>query len=150
VESGLRKEPLFELAVVAPGKLVTALTRAKWLADRNTPMLEQAALADFLREGHLERHIRRMRRLYGQRREVLVDSLARHFGDGAAVLGDPAGMHVLVRFADEGMAERAARNKVQITNAGAYYLGKAPRGEFVMGFSAMGERTIREGVRRLS
>jgi GntR family transcriptional regulator/MocR family aminotransferase len=136
--------------VVAPGKLVAAFTRAKWLADRNTPMLEQAALADFLREGHLERHIRRMRRLYGQRREVLVDSLARHFGPRAAVLGDPAGMHVLVRFADDSIAERAARNKVQITNAGAYYLGKAPRGEFVLGFSAMGERSIREGVRRLA
>jgi hypothetical protein len=80
-----------------------------------------------MREGHLERHIRRMRRLYGQRREVLVDSLARNFGERATVFGDPAGMHVLVRFADEGIAERSARNKVQITNAGAYYLGKAPR-----------------------
>jgi len=136
--------------VVAPRKLVKAFTRAKWLADRNTPMLEQAALADFLREGHLERHVRRMRRLYGQRREVLVDSLARHFGQRAAVLGDPAGMHLLVRFMDEDVAERAARNKVQITDAGAYYLGKAPRGEFVLGFSALGERTIREGVRRLA
>jgi GntR family transcriptional regulator/MocR family aminotransferase len=136
--------------VVAPEKLATAFTRAKWLADRNTSMLEQAALADFLREGHLERHIRRMRRLYGQRREVLVDALARHFGQRVTVLGDAAGMHVLVRFADEGIAERAERNKVQITDAAAYYLGQAPQGEYVLGFAALGERTIREGVKRLA
>ena len=51
-------------------------------------MLEQAALADFLREGHMERHMRRMRRLYGLRREALLDSLKRHFGNHAQVLGD--------------------------------------------------------------
>ncbi len=72
--------------IVVPPKLAVAFTRAKWLADRQTPLLEQATLADFLREGHLERHIRRMRRIYGRRREVLVESLAKHFGgraDGA-------------------------------------------------------------------
>ena len=66
-----------------PPKLAVAFARAKWLADRQTPLLEQATLADFLREGHLERHIRRMRRIYGRRREVLVESLAKHFGDRA-------------------------------------------------------------------
>ena len=59
---------------VLPEALVAPFRRAKWLADRCTPMLEQAALTDFIAEGHLERHIRRMRRLYGERRRVLVES----------------------------------------------------------------------------
>jgi GntR family transcriptional regulator/MocR family aminotransferase len=136
--------------IIAPPELVPAITRAKWLADRHTTVLEQAALADFVSEGHLERHIRRMRRLYGHRREVLVDSLAHHFGASARVFGDAAGMHVMVRFDDERIGQRAARNRVQLVSADEYYLTKPPGGEFVLGFAGMGERTIREGVRRLA
>jgi GntR family transcriptional regulator/MocR family aminotransferase len=134
---------------VLPRVLVPLFRRLKWLADRHSPALEQAALTDFLAEGHLERHIRRTRRLYGRRREVLVDALARHFGSGAQVLGDAAGMHVMVRFDDADVVTRARRHQVQLIDAGAYYLDTAPAGAFVMGFAALGERAIREGVRRL-
>ena len=136
--------------VIAPPQLAAVFGRAKWLADRQTPLLEQATLADFLREGHLERHIRRMRRLYGRRREVLVEALAKHFGSRATVLGDEAGMHVLVRFEDASVAERALANKVTLASASQYYLGAAPQTEFVFGFSSLGERAIREGIRRLA
>jgi GntR family transcriptional regulator / MocR family aminotransferase len=136
--------------VIAPPRLMKAFVRAKWLADRQTAVLEQAVLADFLREGHLDRHIRRMRRLYGRRRAALVDALERHFGDRVQVLGDNAGMHVVVRFDDDGVAARAEANRVQIESSAMYYVGKAPRNEFVFGFSCLGERAIREGVRRLA
>jgi len=105
---------------------VKAFARAKWLADRQTPMLEQAALADFLREGHLERHVRRMRRSYGRRREVLVNGLARAFGERAQVLGDNAGMHVVVRFDDDKVAERAEANRVQLAGRRCITWGVRP------------------------
>ena len=135
--------------LVVPPKLGAAFARAKWLTDRQTPLLEQAALADFLREGHLERHIRRMRRLYGRRRAVLVEALAKHFGNRAVMLGDDAGMHVLIRFADPHLPERALANKVALATSSQYYLGTPPRNEFVFGFSSLTERAIREGIRRL-
>jgi GntR family transcriptional regulator/MocR family aminotransferase len=136
--------------VIAPQSLVARLRRAKWLADRHTSVPDQAALADFIADGHLERHIRRMRRLYGRRRDVLVESLERCFGDRARIRGDAAGMHVLVRFQDQGIAQKAAAVKVQMISSASYYLTDAPRGEFVLGFSSIGERSIREGVRRLA
>ena len=136
--------------VIVPPSLIDPFTRAKWLTDRHTPLLEQAVLAEFLSEGHLDRHIRRMRRHYGRHREVLVESLGRHFGDGAQTTGDPAGMHMLVRFNDPAVRERAATKKVQLTDVGTYYLTKPPRNEFVLGFSALGERTIREGIKQLA
>ena len=136
--------------IISPPALVPYFTRAKWLADTQTPMLEQAALADFLAEGHMERHIRRMRRLYGLRREALLDSLHRYFGDRAQVVGDAAGMHAMVRFADPGIKERAARHKVEVVSADAYYLGRPPGNEFIFGFSAIPERAIQEGIRRLA
>lgn len=136
--------------LIVPKKMVAAFARAKFLVDRQTPVLEQAALADFLSEGHLERHIRRMRRLYGKRRQTLKDALARHFGDGATCLGGEAGMHVLVRFEDGGVAARAAANGVRLTASSLYYVGKAPPNEFVLGFSVLSERLIRDGARRLA
>ena len=136
--------------VIVPEELVKPFTAAKWLDDRHTPLLEQAALADFLREGHLERHVRRMRRLYSRRREVLVESLQRHFGQRAALSGDAAGMHILVRLDHLEIAHRADAKRVVLTSAAACYLTEAPRNEFLFAFSAIPERSIREGVKRLA
>jgi GntR family transcriptional regulator/MocR family aminotransferase len=136
--------------VIVPEQLAAAFRRAKWINDRHTPTLEQLALAEFLGEGHLDRHVRRMRRLYGHRREVLVDALTRHFGGDAAVCGDAAGMSVMVRFAVADIAANATRKKVQIVSTAPYYLGKAPANEFLLGFSTLGDRAIREGIKRLA
>jgi GntR family transcriptional regulator/MocR family aminotransferase len=136
--------------VIAPPSLVARFRRAKWLADRQAPVPEQAALADFISEGHLERHIRRMRRIYGERRDALVESLERHFGDRVQIRGDAAGMHLLVRFREKGMAEKAVAAKVQLVSSASFYLTEPPPGEFILGFSSIGERSIREGIRRLA
>jgi GntR family transcriptional regulator/MocR family aminotransferase len=102
-----------------------------------------------MRDGHLDRHIRRMRRTYGLRREALVESLQRYFGPRAVVLGEAAGMHAHVRFDSPGIAVRAARNQVQLRDVGTYYQGRAPADEYLLGFSTLSERSLREAVRRL-
>jgi GntR family transcriptional regulator/MocR family aminotransferase len=137
--------------VVVPPMLRDAFAAAKWLTDRNSPMLEQAALADFLADGHLERHVRRMRRLYKRRRDVLLDALARHFGEAARIRGDAAGMHLSVRLPDAArFRANATKHGVHIASSEPYYAGKAPTNEFLLSFSAISERAIREGVRRLA
>jgi GntR family transcriptional regulator/MocR family aminotransferase len=136
--------------IVSPRQLIPFFRRAKWLADTHTSILEQAALAEFIREGHMERHIRRMRRLYRRRRQVLLDSLENHFGERAKVLGDDAGMHAMVRFDDHGIMQRAIRNKVELISAERFYLTSPPGGEFLLGFCAVRDRAIQEGVRRLA
>ena len=136
--------------LVVPPSLVAAFASAKWHADRRTAILEQAALADFLREGHFERHVRRMRRLYGRRCQALTTALARHLGDEVTVLSDAAGMFLMVRFASGRAAEQARRKGVHLTSTERYYLGPAPPHEYVLRFSGVGERTLREGIRRLA
>ena len=81
---------------------------------------------------------------------MLVEALEKHFGAGVEVLGDPAGMHLMARFADREVGARARRNRVRMIGVSAYYLGAAPEGEYVLGFSSIGERTIREAVRRIA
>ncbi len=136
--------------LVVPRSLASTFTRAKWLTDRHTPVHQQAALHRFMSEGHLDRHIRRMRRTYAQRRAVLLESLQRHFGDRAQVLGEAAGTHAYVRLHDPEVLARAERNKVQLRDAGTYFIGAPPRNEYLLEFSMLSERSIREGIRRLA
>ena len=136
--------------LVVPRSLVATFARAKWLADRHTPVHQQATLHRFMSEGHLDRHIRRMKKTYAQRRAVLVEALERHFGGRAQVLGEAAGTHAYVRLDDPELAARAEANKVQLSEAGRYYIGTAPPNEYLIEFSMLSERSIREGIRRLA
>ena len=120
--------PTERLAQCADAEGCQPFARAKWHADRHTTLLEQAALADFLHDGHLERHVRRMRRLYKQRR-VLMEALGRHFGDQAEVLGDAAGMHVVVRFRSNAVSAAVSRNNVHLASTRPYYVSGAPGNE---------------------
>ena len=135
---------------ILPDALLAPFRRAKWLSDRSTPAIEQMALTDFLAEGHLERHIRRMRHLYGDRRAVLVESLERHFGASIEILGEAAGMHVALRARGLGLEQRAKRQKVEIVSTEPFYLGTPRTDEYLLGFSTLSEHSIREGVRRLA
>ena len=73
-------------------------------AGRST---EQMALARFLRDGQFALHLRRMRRLYRERRDALVDALERHLGPIAAVRGASAGMHLAFQLRDAGLDDKA-------------------------------------------
>ncbi len=135
--------------LVVPRDLIVAFTRAKVLSDRQSSGLEQVALADFLREGHLERHIRRMRRLYQRRREVLIDALARHCGSRVTIYGDAAGMHLVARIAGGAAAVRASGGRLRLETSARFYVSNPPPDEFILGFSAIGERAIRNAVKLL-
>ncbi|WP_226889304.1 hypothetical protein [Nostoc sp. MG11] len=116
--------------------------------------MEQHALTDFITKRHLERHIRRMRSLYDQRRQTLAQSLVSHFGEKVKILGENAGMHLMVKInttlSDEEIIQRAALAGVGINAAYLYYLKDSPGSEFVLGYADIDEEQIKEGVRRLA
>lgn len=140
--------------LVLPQQLVPVFTRAKWLADRQLPLLEQHVLTDFIEEGYLERHIRRMRLYYDQRRQVLVQELNVHLGERATILGENAGIHLMVRLhtnlSDEEIIHRASRMGVGMVTAKPNYLKAAPTGEFIFGYSQLTEQQLQEGIRSLA
>ena len=58
-------------------------------------------------------------------------------------------MHILVRFRNVEREPDPARDGVRLTSASKYYFSNAPANEYVMGFTAITERALREGVSRL-
>lgn len=140
--------------LVVPENLIDVFTRAKWLVDRHSPLLEQQVLTDFINQGHLDRHIRRMRTHYQHRRGVVMDELTKHFGDRVTILGDNAGINVLIRIrsftSDEDIVESCRQAGVGIARTAAFYLGDSPRGEFLLNYAGVSDEQVGEGIRRLA
>jgi len=86
--------------LVVPARLVAAVTDEKDLADCGTARIEQQAFANFLAQGELDRHLRRMRARYRHRRDLLLRELA-HALPEAAVRGIAAGLHATVDLPDD-------------------------------------------------
>ena len=136
--------------LVLPDSLIEVFSKAKWLADRQPPVLTQAVLAEFIAAGHLERHIRKMRLCYESRRNVLVQALYKYFGNAVEILGDSAGLHVMAKLplilTDDESVARAASIGVEICSAQAQYETPRNAGEFIFGYTSIDEDQIKEGI----
>lgn len=138
--------------IVAPAALRDVVQRAKAFADRQSPNLEQRALAAFIADGSFERHLRRMRVLYRARRAALLDALRRHIGDAVEISGESAGMHLVVRLPlidTKRFIERARRAGVALMSTEPHHLREPVPGEFIFGFAELDEATMDEAVARL-
>jgi GntR family transcriptional regulator / MocR family aminotransferase len=140
--------------LVIPSGLVKIFAQAKRLLDRHSPLLEQCVLADFINEGHLERHLRRMRTLYNQRWQALVKSLESRLGEHVTILGNAAGIHLMVQLQtdinDDEIIVRAAQMGVGLTSAAPFYLGSSRGGQFLLGYANLEEEKIDEGIFQLA
>ena len=138
--------------IVVPPALRDVVLAAKAFSDRQSPILEQRALTAFIADGGFERHLRRMRILYRARRAALLAALRRHIGDGVDVLGDRAGMHLVVRLPvtdSRAFIERALAAGVVLMSTQAHHLHESVPGEFIFGFAELDEPAMDEGISRL-
>lgn len=140
--------------LVVPEHLVDVFARGKWLVDRHSPLLDQQVLADFINEGHLDRHIRRMRTHYQHRRGLVMDELSKSFADKVSILGDNAGINVLIRIksslSDQRIIDDCRAAGVGIASTRAFYVGDSPPGEFLINYAGVSDEQLVEGIRRLS
>jgi GntR family transcriptional regulator/MocR family aminotransferase len=123
------------------------------LTDRQSPTVEQAVLADFIDAGHFVRHIRRMRQLYAERQAILVSTVRKMLGDCLQIEAAEAGLHVVgwlpAGVDDRQVAQAAQVQGIETPPLSSYALTSLPRGGLVLGYAALTEEQIREGVGRL-
>jgi GntR family transcriptional regulator/MocR family aminotransferase len=139
--------------LVASRRWARAVGQVRWGVDLGVGAVEQLALAELLRGGGLDRHLRRTRQAYAAKRRVLLDALARELPD-ARVSGVAAGLHAVVllpRDADEpAVVAAAAEREVEVAGLASLYERASPPGPgLLLGYAALTERAIAEGVRRL-
>jgi GntR family transcriptional regulator/MocR family aminotransferase len=139
--------------VVVPPSLVDPFTAALSIVARYTPLALQEPLADFIEEGHLDRHVRRMRRIYAERRAALIDALEAELGDGVERVGASAGLELLVRLPrgvdDVAVAREARALQLEMLPLSRYCAKRPSRGGLVLGFAGVPPRAMRAAVARL-
>jgi len=142
--------------LVLPQSLVKPIVIAKAVGDTGTATLEQLALADFISQGHFDRHLRRTNASNAARRSALVGAVCKEFAECAEVCGANAGLHVLVWLKGKNGGRIAdVSGKAQMAGVGLYavdsfYIKRPRRTGVVLGYAPLGEREIREGIRRLA
>ena len=139
--------------IVIPCDLVEHFAAARHAMDVSPPHSYQAVLADFIKEGHFSRHIRRMRLAYSERREILVNCIRKELDSVLKTHGAEAGLHLTVTlpkgYRDRVIAARAARQNLWLWPLSPSYLGATHRQGLILGFGGSTVEEIPNAVRRL-
>jgi GntR family transcriptional regulator/MocR family aminotransferase len=140
--------------MVVPPDLVDAFVAARAIVDRHPPLVEQAALAQFMAGGHLARHIRRMRTLYEERQEMLLDAGKRQLRGLIDLQPADTGMHVVGWLpkgaADATVSRAASAGGVEATALSQYCLEAKLPPALTLGYAGCDERVIRDGAGALA
>lgn len=139
--------------LVVPENLVEAFSRAALYTEQNPGTLQQLVLADFIREGHFGRHLRRMRRAYEERQNLLIDEVRRELRDVITLQSANAGLHLVAHLpqhlADVAVARAALACGVEVSPLSTHYLEPNPGNGLLLGFAAADAPEIGAGVHRL-
>ncbi|GAX88998.1 PLP-dependent aminotransferase family protein [Effusibacillus lacus] len=140
--------------LLLPPDLIELCRKLKRFSDLHTPILEQLVLARFIQEGHLERHIARMKKIYRKRRNILVQKLYDRFGSEIAVSGTSTGLHLIVEFplldTIEGLVKQAEQAGIRVYPAEHHSIQKGVHAnKLILGYGNLDEAEIEEGIKRL-
>jgi len=138
--------------LLTPSWLAWQLISAKAVEDAGSEVISQLALGDFIARGELDRHVRRMRINYQQRRDVLLGALARWLPE-ATHGDDPAGLHELVSLpsdvSETALARAAAARGVGIVRLSEHRFASEGQPGVLLGYGNLSAPAVEQGVRLL-
>ena len=139
--------------VIVPLDLRERLVAARRALEFQPPVLNQAVLADFMADGHYERHLRRMRAAYRERLDAMVSAAARFCGNALRVRPVLTGLHAVADL-EEGDDERVAREAIARGVEAmplSMYASVATRANgLLLGFAPIRPEDAADGMRRLA
>jgi GntR family transcriptional regulator/MocR family aminotransferase len=148
---------------VIPAPLRSAFRKAKFVTDWHTAVPVQAAAAEFIDDGLLAQHIRRMRRIYAERHDRIVAVLDRDFAGLLTPVPATGGLHLsaflpereaagdpdLADLADLELVQRALASGVAMLPLSRHYVDTRPRPGLLIGYGAIAVDPIEQGLARL-
>jgi GntR family transcriptional regulator/MocR family aminotransferase len=137
--------------LVVPAAMREAILSEHRLADYGAPRIDQNALATFIDDGDLDRHLRRMRLVYRARRNALIAAVDEYLPE-ASIDGIAAGLHAVVRLPDRieeaAVATEIARRGVRIEFMSSWTARKQDRpSTLLIGYAQSDESALRVGMR---
>lgn len=139
---------------VVPQPLAEPVAALRQLIDWHPPSAMQAALADFIDEGLLDKHLRRSRRVYAERHGILTEALAGPLASHLRAHAPNAGLHiaaVLREGISEGsVLEAAAANGIAISGLQACFYASPPPPGLLLGFGSANTADLPTALRMLN
>jgi len=140
--------------MVLPSSLVDIFAAAEAVSTHHPPLMDQAILCDFIREGHFARHVRRMRELYAERLSVLLESARSKLRGLVEIPPIEAGLRTVGwlqhGISAERAAQTAAEHNVEVVSLRRYAHGRIRREGLVLGFAAVDAQELKRGVEELA
>lgn len=140
--------------MVLPWPLVEDCRLQKYLIDNHSTTLNQLTMARFIAEGHFERHVARMKKIYRRRRDSLIAALKDSFSDHVTVNGQSTGLHLIAQFHGVNFNEVLV-NLLQSRGVAVYpveehaIVGGLNTDRIILGYSHLESEAILEGVQRI-
>ncbi len=142
--------------LVLPAWLLAAY-REKYRGYQCTvPLIEQKVLCHFIRDGHWEKHIRRVCLSQKKKQDTLIAAIRHYIGDRVRVYGHHAGLHILLEFMDgqheEALVQKAHRYGVQVCPVSPFWLEKGSYSDnaVVLGYGKIKEEDIVPAIELLN
>lgn len=147
--------PIIRLGfLVVPMRLVATMQAERKAYGAPPSLLVQPALAQFMEQGHFALHIRRMRRIYAARREILIKALQQGAEGRFTVDAPPSGLSVLLRFTqgadDQFMARKLAGEGIDCQPLSGYCHGAPAQKGLLLGFAGFTAGELEAGARKLA
>lgn len=125
--------------LVMPRATLDAFRETGEITENGQPVLTQKIVAGFLREGHFFRHLKKMRTLYQQRREMMLGALRQIFSDQFRVEVNDGGMHIIAFLRhgtdDVGLAKIWQQHELRVSPLSEWYNSSQKRYGLIMGYS---------------
>lgn len=144
--------------LVVPADLAERFVAARHALDDHSSAITQPVLADFIGEGHFATHLRRMRKLYGERQVALLRIAEERLSGLLEFTPDEAGLHLVAglggklagRMDDQQAVTAAAQAGVSVGALSRYYLEAPPRQGLLLGYAAVPEEIMGVACDRLA
>jgi len=140
--------------VVLPAPLIDGFLGFRYRTDFRNSSFDQAVLCDFIVEGHLARHLRRMRNLYAERLGALMQGAEQHLGGLLEISPVRAGLYT-IGYLKNGMTSRQAEELaeaqgIEVLAVDRCTLKRPDPKALLLGFGGFDESAIRKGLIRLA
>ena len=139
--------------MVVPMELVKPLTQTICASGHIAPLILQAALADFMDEGHLSRHLRRMRRLYAARRDVFHEMCRASLSPWLQLVPSQSGIQTTGLFTrpldDQRVAMAAQKRGIMVSPLSMQYRHGHARQGLLLGYASTSTRTMARQMQKL-
>jgi len=139
--------------IAAPRIVIEHLNVAKQNSDLHAGLLTQAAMYEFSRHGLLAKHIRRVKKEYARRRDVMLAAIAKHFPRDISCNTPQGGMALWITLPEElntgQLLVHAAERGVVFSPAEHFYAGSPDQNLMRLCYTMTSESLIEEGIRRL-